>query len=210
MSADWKIEHWPELTHDAFLSHCREDKDDLVFPVFQQLALANVFPWFDWQDYPVGMKSLEALRQELVKCRHVIYFITPNLLKQGRGWCAVERSCSDLIQRHFEFSSSTLWNFELPLVFLPRNSSSLKKLVPTVWLPVLERGVWFDARSDQRLGQVEWATEQIQLLLQQQRASQQATTHRLQSDPALHQALQRVPGLADRITSAMPAAPTLS
>lgn len=204
MSADWRIEHWPPLEHDVFLSHCREDKEDLVLPVFQQLAMQNVLPWFDWQDYPLATKSLEALRSGLLKCRHVIYFITPSFLRQGRGWCAVERSYSDLIQQHFVFGNATFWNFELPLVFLPRKKASHEKLATTVWLPVMERGIWFDARANREMTPVDWAVEQIKSLLQQQRAELNGLEQRLQTDNSLQTHLDNYTGLKKRLTSTMP------
>lgn len=91
MPAQWRIEHWPSCVAHTFLSHCAEDRDHLVVPVYEELLRRRIVPWIDRKHYPLGRDAMEALQDELLKCRHVIYFVTPAMLNQGRGWAGTER-----------------------------------------------------------------------------------------------------------------------
>ena len=41
MPAQWRIEYWPGCVAHAFLSHCAEDRDGLVLPVFEELSASH-------------------------------------------------------------------------------------------------------------------------------------------------------------------------
>src|SRR5690554_4175430 len=84
MPAQWRIEYWPKCIAEVFLSHCAEDRSGLVLPVYEELKRRGVIPWIDRHHYPASREAFEALREGLLKCRHVVYFITPAMLRQGR------------------------------------------------------------------------------------------------------------------------------
>jgi hypothetical protein len=99
MPADWAISHWPSCQFHAFLSHCAEDREGLVIPVQQRLEARQVVTWLDQHHYPAGRDPFEILREEILRCRHVVFFVTESLLRQARGWSAVERSYAEVVQR---------------------------------------------------------------------------------------------------------------
>lgn len=82
MIGDWAIHHLPRCTHQVFLSHCAEDRDRLVVPVYNALENAEYFPWLDKHHYPVGQGAFEALREGILHCRHIVYFVTSRFLSQ--------------------------------------------------------------------------------------------------------------------------------
>jgi len=204
MAAKWELSAWPGLAFHAFLSHCEEDRDSLVVPVKALLEDQRIMPWIDRDEYPLAQDPSRALRDQLVLCCHVVYFITPALLKQGRGWCAVERAYSELLPRHFEYPTGTLWSFELPLIFLPRADKSLKTTARSAWAPLLARATWFDDRLDKRLTREQWAVQQIPKLILQQNREIRRLSERLLQDFSPVDQFSPTPGLIDRVTSLLP------
>jgi hypothetical protein len=130
MPAQWRIEYWPSCEAHIFLSHCAEDRERLILPVYEELKCRHVIPWIDRHDYPAGRDAMEALREELLKCRHVIYFVTDAMLRQGRGWASAERAFAATIQQRLRYFDAEIAHIELPLIFVPVDD------------PVLQRSVW--------------------------------------------------------------------
>jgi hypothetical protein len=118
MPADWRVEFWPECAAHAFLSHCAEDRPGLVLPVFDELQRRRLIPWIDRHHFPQGRDAFEVMREELLRSRHVVYFITPAMLRQGRGWTHVERCLAEVIQRRLVYGSNEVAHVELPLLFV--------------------------------------------------------------------------------------------
>jgi hypothetical protein len=201
MLGRWTIDCWPTLGFDVFLSHCAEDRRRLVIPVFQQLRDLRLSPWLDQHHYPSSTDPFEALRDQLVRCRHVVYFITPNLLKQGRGWCAAERSYAELVQRHFQYAASTLWTYEIPLIFTHCDDERLRR---STWAPLLPKARWYALRSTPRMSKSSWAVREIKAVLQQQHATISATEVQIAADSQLQGFLAGFPGLRERLTSRLP------
>ena len=81
----WEIQFFPLCTHHVFLSHCREDRQWLLHDVCEELQRREVIPWFDQHDYPYGRASFQALRDCVLKSRHVVFFVTDAMLSQARG-----------------------------------------------------------------------------------------------------------------------------
>jgi hypothetical protein len=201
MSASWEIAYWPHPSFHAFLSHCQEDRNRLVLPVYNLLKRERVLPWLDIHDYPVGKDPFEALRANLLYCRHVIYFVTPKYLKQGRGWCATERALAELIQRHFVCSATSLWDYELPLLFLDRRDETLTR---SVWQQIASRGLLCPHPKTSVKACREWAVAQIKRLIQQQYAENMRISERINLDPRLQTHLNGCPGLKERLLSQSP------
>lgn len=155
MLAKWTIERWPRCLFHVFLSHCAENRADLVEPVFRRLAKKEVSPWIDKHHYPSGRGSHEALRESLLRCRHVVYFVTPELLRQGeaRGWCVLERGYGSVIQQ----TLTDVAHLELPLFFVERTDKNLQR---SVWSALADQGVFFDLASATS-NPVTWAVRQV-------------------------------------------------
>ncbi|HUG90408.1 MAG TPA: toll/interleukin-1 receptor domain-containing protein, partial [Planctomycetaceae bacterium] len=75
MPAGWSITQWPVCEYHVFLSHCAEDRKRLVLPVYRRLQQSGITPWIDQHDYPSGRDPFESLRENLLRCRHIVYFI---------------------------------------------------------------------------------------------------------------------------------------
>lgn len=201
MSASWTIERWPELGFHAFLSHCAENRDRLVMPVFQELQRRKLIPWFDRHHYPLATDPFGALRNNLLRCRHVIYFITPQLLRQGRGWCATERTLAELIHAHFRIRELQLWNFELPLLFVDRTDLQLQR---SVYASAASLGVRCPHPLSQSKKCINWSVEQIQRLIEQQYVQTEVMTDSIRIDESLHSHIDSLTGLLRRVTTTAP------
>lgn len=205
MSAAWEIRYWPPPGYHVFLSHCAENRETHFRPVNDRLRNQKIIPWFDQDDYPTADDPYNSLRSNLILCRHVVYFITEEFLSQGRGWCAVERAYAELIQRHFQFTSSELWRFELPLVFLPTDDASLRLLQRSTWSPLVARSLWFEDRPNRGQDAVSWTVGVVKQLIQEQLLESRLLASRLKSDQSLQQFLSSFDGLRRRVTSRLPA-----
>ncbi len=85
--------------------------------VNEELRKRQIIPWIDRHDYPAGRGAIAALREEILRCRHVVYFVTSSMLRQG-GWPPVERTLASLVQEQVvwkgtEFQHSTTTNLRL-------------------------------------------------------------------------------------------------
>jgi TIR domain len=137
MIGDWRVRHLPRCTHHVFLSHCAEDRQRLVKPVCTALVNARYSPWLDQHHYPAGQGAFEALREGILKCRHVVYFVAAPFLSQGRGWNSVENAYANLLQENLHFSSLEVCHIQFPLFFVPNPHVVLQR---SAWGPMLNRG----------------------------------------------------------------------
>jgi len=121
----WKVDSYPVCTRHVFLSHCREDYDDLVRPVYDALKSEGVVGWLDREDYTYGRDSRTALRDGVLRSRHVVFFITPAMISTGRGWCVFELAYAEILQANLLHAGGPLLNVFLPLFFLPQSDTIL-------------------------------------------------------------------------------------
>ena len=126
----WRADYFPPCRRHVFLSHSREDHDDLVRPVYDALVEHRIEPWIDRHHYPYGADSRTALQAALLECRHVVFFVTEAMVASGRGWCAFELAYTELLQRNLTTSTGPLSNLFLPLYFIPQTHALLPR---TVW-----------------------------------------------------------------------------
>ena len=143
MPAVWRIDYWPRCVAYVFLSHCAEDRETLVKPVYRELRRRGIAPWLDHYHYPVGRESIETLHEELLKARHVAYFITPAMLRQGRGWTSSERAFTATIQQQLRYNHE-IAHVELPLLFIPADD------------PIFQRSIWCSLRERGRHVLIHW------------------------------------------------------
>src|SRR5262249_13519760 len=156
MIGDWSVRHLPRCTHHVFLSHCAEDRDRLVQPVYTALENGKYSPWFDKHHYPAGQGAFEALREGILHCRHVVYFVTARFLAQGRGWSSVENAYANLLQENLRFGSLELCHVQFPLFFVPQDYAILHR---SAWRPLIDRGRFYPpGRMDG--GAVNWAVQE--------------------------------------------------
>ena len=169
MPAVWRIDYWPRCVAYVFLSHCAEDRETLVKPVYQELRSRGIAPWLDHYHYPMGRESIEALHEELLKARHVAYFITPAMLRQGRGWTSSERAFTATIQQQLRYDHE-IAHIELPLLFIPTQDSIFQR---SIWRALREKGTvgphsLADEASPWRREHIEWAAATIEKFVHQE------------------------------------------
>jgi hypothetical protein len=151
----WRISSFPRCQYHVFLSHCAADRLALVHPVYEKLMQRGIVPWLDREDYYHGRDSRTALRDGLLRSRHVVFFVTLGMMDYRRGWCQMELAYSDLLQSNLVSVGGPLLNFELPLIFLDRADAELPR---TAWEALRDRGVFHDpADGDPVL----WAVDKI-------------------------------------------------
>lgn len=187
MASDWRVTHWPNVGCHVFLSHVREDRNSLVRPIDDALRSSGIIPWFDRRDYPSGRDSMEALREELLKCRHVAYLISDSLLQQSRGWPIVERTYSELIQKQLCYGATEFQHFELPLV-LADPAHPLFNESP--WRLLLSRARFYLWRSNIAESPEEWAVREIREFVFQEQLWAEDIEKRLRRDTAARQHFQ--------------------
>jgi hypothetical protein len=195
----WQIRFFPFCTHHVFLSHCREDRDSLVFPLFRALNEHGIIAWLDRHDYPYGRASFEALRDGMLKCRHVVFLITQKMLSQPRGWGIVELAWAELLQENLREAGGVLQTVALPLFFLDQGHP---RLMRSAWQTLHDRAVFYRRRDG---GRVAWAARQVSafVLREAQRGLDNALW--LQQDAHARERLGARQGLLDRITARHPA-----
>ncbi|MBX3399947.1 MAG: toll/interleukin-1 receptor domain-containing protein [Gemmataceae bacterium] len=152
----WTIRSFPRCTHHVFLSHSGEDQPDLVLPVYRRLKKLDIEPWIDRHDYPYGSDSRSSLRNGILSCRHVVIFLTPNLLKNARGWCAIEMAYSEIVQGNLVHPGGELLHVLLPLFFVSRDDPGLHR---SAWRTLLDRGPFF--QNEKSLNRIDWAADRI-------------------------------------------------
>lgn len=205
MPARWTISNWPPCEFHVFLSHCAEDRERLVIPVYRELERLNLVPWIDRHHYPAGHDPFDALREQIGACRHVVYFVTPAMLRQGRGWAAVERGIATIIQKRLVLEEVTLCHFELPLFFVPPAHPILSR---SVWNTLAPSSVRFGGSQRSLAKQVDWAVSTIMSFVKNEQRWADRLAEDITRDPNLRDGLQRtIAGdkhLRSRILAATP------
>lgn len=190
----WSVAAFPRCTHHVFLSHCREDHDALVRPVYEGLAARDISGWLDREDYHYGRDSSTALRDAILRSRHIVFFVTPALLTTGRGWCVLELAYAELLQASLVRPGGALANVILPLFFVPQNDEVLPR---TVWQLARDRGRFCDAPS---AGRVDWAVAEVERFLRdEQRVAMDCAEH-FKRDKEFRKELKARTGLTERAT----------
>lgn len=190
----WQITSFPKCDHHVFLSHCADDRDWLVYPVYERLRLLGVIPWLDREDYYYGRDSRTALRDGLLRSRHVVFFITLGMMDYRRGWCHMELAYADLLQLNFDWPGARLLHLELPLFFLDRADPEIAR---TAWSALRDRG-HFHHPSDG--DPVAWTVDQIIAFLHREQALALNMASALKPGSPSRIQLAGRPGLAERVT----------
>lgn len=190
----WHIASYPTCEYHVFLSHCAIDRPALVYPVYEELKRKGIIPWLDRHHYSYGRDSRTALRDGLLKSRHVVFFITLGMMDYKRGWCPMELAYSDLLQANLIGAGGPLLNLELPLFFLDRADAELPR---TAWNVLRDRGI-FHHPSDG--DPVKWAVDQIAKFLHREQILALDMTKVLVPGKLDHDTLNRWPGLVRRVT----------
>jgi len=202
MPADWNIEFWPQCSRYVFLSHCEEDRRRLVGPVHDALETRGCNTWIDERHYPVGRDAFETLRDKILECRHVVYFVTSSFLGQGRGWTGIERAYSALLHQNLRYGPSEISHVELPLFFLPPNHVQLAR---SAWGSVVGtgRGAFYrPGRVDG--GAVDWAIHEILRFIRQEEQYSAEIADRIDRDSRLREHVTSDLNLRDRILAMSP------
>jgi hypothetical protein len=190
----WQIASNLRCEYHVFLSHCADDRSWLVHPVYDELMRRQIIPWLDREDYYYGRDSRTALRDGLLRSRHVVFFVTLGMLDYRRGWCPMELAYSDLIQANLTQPGGPLLNFELPLFFLDRVNPELPR---TAWDALRDRGL-FHRLSDGDA--VTWAADQITNFLHREQDVALDMAKVVLPGQPVHNALIGRPGFVERVT----------
>ena len=200
MIGNWRVRYLPRCTHHVFLSHCAENRARLVQPVYDALEKNQYSPWLDLHHYPRGQDAFEALREGIIRCRHVVYFVTAAFLSQGRGWNSVETAYSDLLQKSLLLFGSELCHIQFPLFFVPQNHAILQR---SAWGPLVQRGRFYSpGRVDG--GAVDWATQEIVDFIRQEEIRGDSLAEQIQDDPYFQPLLKKEKNLLLRVMCADP------
>ena len=195
----WQVTSFPRCRYHAFLSHCAEDRDGLVRPVHDRLLVGGVVPYLDQEDYYYGRDSRSALRDGVLRSRHVVFFVTDAMLSTARGWCVFELAFAELVELNFVTPGGQLANLFLPLFLVPQGDGRLPR---TVWQAVRDRGRFHTPASDG--DPVAWCEREVRdFLAREQRLSQDMATL-ARRNPVFEALLQQTPGLFDRATKFQP------
>lgn len=194
----WSIDYYPLCTHHVFLSHCAEDREDLVVPVYHALEAAGVIPWLDQVDYTYGRDSRTALRDGVLGSRHVVFFVTPAMISTGRGWCVFELAFAELLQSSL-YRGEPLVNLSLPLFFLRQADESLPR---TVWQAARDRGMFLEPKGGPKAksARVGWAADAITRFLHNEEQRARSMALRERADREFSTELTRPAGLLERVT----------
>ena len=189
------VDSFPRCTHHVFLSHTGLDKADLVVPVYQQLRTMGIIPWIDRHDFAYGRDSLVSLEEGVMFSRHVVFFLTPSMLANPKGWCPVELGYADLLQRNLRGNGIDWVNVMLPLIFLPEPNTTLPG---TVWRTLADRGATH--RPDRDPDRVTWAVETIHRFLLTEKRRAEQLERRAKKEKPFRDSLTRTTGLKERVT----------
>ncbi len=190
----WQITSFPRCEYHVFLSHCAMDRDSLVYPVCEELKRRGIIPWLDRDDYYSGRDSRTALRDGLLRSRHVVFFITLGMMDYKRGWCPMELAYSDLLQSNLITAGGPLLNFEIPLIFLDRADPELPR---TAWDALRDRGIFYRTTDGDP---VLWAAKQITEFLQREQLLALDMSKVIVPGQRVYQTLSDRNGLIERIT----------
>ena len=200
MIGDWRVRHYPRCTHHVFLSHCAENRRTLVHPVYTGLQKDQYLPWLDRHHYPRGQGAFAALREAIIRCRHVVYFVTEEFLSQGRGWNSVETAYSELLQANLMQPALVLCNLQLPLFFLPRNHETLER---SAWGSFVQSGRFYPPGKVDG-GAVNWAHQEIAAFIKQEENRGHSLATQIEKDPSFQRILADEKNLLSRVMCAYP------
>lgn len=206
MIGEWRVRHFPRCTHHVFLSHCAENRRNLIHPVFNGLQKDQFVPWLDSHHYPRGQGAFAVLREAIIRCRHVVYFVTEEFLAQGRGWNSVETAYSELLQENFVQSAVVLCNVQLPLFFLPRNYETL---VRSAWGSLVQSGRFYPPGKVDG-DAVNWAVQEITAFIKQEENRGRSLAFQIERDPSFQRLLGEEQNLLSRVMCAYPIADEIS
>lgn len=190
----WQITSFPRYAYHVFLSHCAIDRSSLVHPVYDELRKRGIIPWLDRDDYYYGRDSRTALRDGLLRSRHVVFFVTLGMMDYKRGWCQMELAYSDLLQANLRHPGGTLLNFELPLFFLDRTDVDLPR---SAWGALRDRGVFHDPADGDP---VAWSVNRIVEFLHNEQTLALDMAKVLRPGQPVYQALAGRTGVVNRVT----------
>jgi hypothetical protein len=190
----WQITSYPRCEYHVFLSHCAIDRETLVYPVYDELKRRKIIPWLDREDYYYGRDSRNALRDGLLRSRHVVFFVTLGMMDYTRGWCSMELAYSDLLQANLVHVGGPLLNFELPLIFLARDNPELPR---TAWDALRDRGRFHHPSHGVA---VPWAVNQIAAFLHREQDLALDMVKVVVPGQPVYNALTGRPGLVERVT----------
>lgn len=195
----WQITSFPKCSHHVFLSHCQEDRNGLVLPVHDQLTSAGIAPWLDQEDYYYGRDSRSALRDGLLRSRHVVFFVTDAMLTAARGWCILELAYTELLEANFRVTGGQLSHQLLPLFLIPQSDERLPR---SVWQLVRDRGRFHNPGADG--DPVNWCANEIRQFLLREQELARDIAKQADQDSRFKSRLKSTPGLFDRVTKFHP------
>jgi hypothetical protein len=196
----WQITSFPRCERHVFLSHCAEDRTELVHPVYEELKRKMIVPWLDREDYYYGRDSRTALRDALLRSRHVVFFVTLGMMAYRRAWCALELAYADLLQANFNYAGGPLLNFELCLFYLDPADAELRR---TAWDVLRDRGRFYHPSNGDA---VEWSVKQIaEFLDREQKLALDMAKVIVPGQPVYDSLIGRS-GLVERVTQFAPRA----
>lgn len=195
----WQITSFPKCAHHVFLSHCAEDRDALVRPVYDRLTTAGVSPWLDQEDYYYGRDSRAALRDGILRSRHVVFFVTDAMLSTARGWCVFELALAETAELSFRYPGGQLAHLFLPLYLVPQTDVRLPR---SVWQLVRDRGRFHSLPTDG--DPVGWCDREIREFLAREQKLARDMADLADLDHEFAARLRSNPGLFDRATKFHP------
>jgi len=197
----WEISSFPACSHHVFLSHCREDRQRLVWPLYHALDQQRIVAWLDRHHYPGGRRSFDALRSSVLKCQHVVFLVTRSMLQQPRGWGVVELSCAEILQENLQTPGGWLQNVALPLIFVDRNDTSLAH---SAWSVLSDRAIFAPAGLRGYRARAGWAATTIAQFVQRENQLALEMSEQLKQDSDFRRRMRQRSGLASRITKQDP------
>lgn len=190
----WNVHAYPTCTHHVFLSHCREDHDPLVRPVYDRLRAAGAEVWLDREDYHYGRDSRAALRDAALRSRHVVFFVTRAMLTTARGWCVLELAYAELLQAGLTRAGGAMANVILPLYFVPQADPDLPR---TVWQLARDRGRFHDPAADR--DPAVWAAGEVVRFLRDEERLANDLASLARRDAGFRAELKARTGLRERV-----------
>ena len=200
----WQLASFPKCRYHVFLSHCQEDREQLVRPVHEALTDARFESFLDVEDYYYGRDSRTALRDGILNSRHAVFFVTDAMLNTVRGWCVLELAFAELLESNFQYRGGKLANVVLPLFLISQTDPRLPR---SVWQLVRDRGRFFDPHSDG--DPVGWCHREIrEFLVREAQVSKNVAQLALDNE-SLAVGLRETTGLFERVTKFQPRLPKL-
>lgn len=195
----WQIRTFPKCRHHVFLSHCQEDHDSLVRPVYDALVASKVVPWLDATDYTYGRSSREALQDAVLASRHVVFFVTDAMLRSARGWCVLELAYAEILGANLKGRGGSHAHAFLPLFLVEQADERLPR---SVWQAVRNDGHFLPPGATDQAEQ--WCVQEIKKFLMGEQTMSGDLNTSCVEDAGLKAELQRTPGLYDRVTKFEP------